>query len=174
MPFESHSYALPFCFHLETVATSSYISVTNTTIYSAGGPTAELHSIRSDGGFGEKIQQLQYVSDVEMSTTDRTRKALVRAIFYVIRRSLQGSSLLTQCTVVTLKLSESRLSWLRPDSRWPCICSTSVSGRTILASQGRMQTISSRIVSLCLKGTELNLHVRARQIDPPRQASSFG
>lgn len=89
-------------FSLASVATSSYISVTNTTIYSAGGPTAELHSIRSDGGFGEKIQQLQYVSDAEMSTTDRTRKALVRAIFYVIRRSPQGICLLTQCTVENL------------------------------------------------------------------------
>lgn len=59
------------------VATSSYISVTDSTIYSAGGPTAELHSIRQDGGFGEKIQQLQYVSDAEMTKTDRTRKALV-------------------------------------------------------------------------------------------------
>lgn len=65
---------LPSCL---SVATSSYISVTNSTIYSAGGPTAELHKIRQDGGFGEKLQQLQYVTDAEMSTTDRTRKALV-------------------------------------------------------------------------------------------------
>lgn len=63
-----------------SVATSSYISVTNSTIYSAGGPTAELHSIRGDGGFGEKIQQLQYVTDAEMTTTDRTRKALVSKV----------------------------------------------------------------------------------------------
>lgn len=59
------------------VATSSYVSLAGQTIYSAGGPTAELHRVSSDGGFGEKIQQLQYVTDEEMKTTDRTRKALV-------------------------------------------------------------------------------------------------
>ena len=60
-----------------TAAVSSYLSVTGKAIYSAGGHTAELHHLGGDGSFGPRIQELQYLSNAEMETADRTRKALV-------------------------------------------------------------------------------------------------
>ena len=59
-------------------STSSYITLTDTRIYSAGGPTGEVHEIDSDtGGFGKKIQDLAYVDEDQLPWEDKTRKALV-------------------------------------------------------------------------------------------------
>ncbi|THU83111.1 putative isomerase YbhE [Dendrothele bispora CBS 962.96] len=60
-------------------ATSSYIIVPPpyTHIYSAGGPTGEVHSIDpSTGGFGEKNQQFLFVPEDELEKADKTRVAL--------------------------------------------------------------------------------------------------
>ncbi|KAK4691747.1 hypothetical protein P7C70_g9278, partial [Phenoliferia sp. Uapishka_3] len=61
-------------------ATSSYIQVSEDTpsrIYSAGGPTGEVHSIdEKTGGFGEKLQELLYVPKDELESADKTRVAL--------------------------------------------------------------------------------------------------
>lgn len=60
-------------------ATSSYISVQGNKIFSAGGHTAEVHAVSEDGGFGEKLQELPFLPRSELSTADKTRKALVRS-----------------------------------------------------------------------------------------------
>lgn len=69
------------CTHSASVriaaAVSSYISVTERAIYSAGGPTAEVHDFSTEGGFGSKLQQLAFVPDNDLADTDKTRKALV-------------------------------------------------------------------------------------------------
>ncbi|KAL8286216.1 hypothetical protein RQP46_004704 [Phenoliferia psychrophenolica] len=60
-------------------ATSSYIQVSPTQprIYSAGGPTGEVHDIDSQtGGFGKKLQELLYVPEGELEQADKTRVAL--------------------------------------------------------------------------------------------------
>ncbi|KAF5349045.1 hypothetical protein D9758_012701 [Tetrapyrgos nigripes] len=60
-------------------ATSSYINVPPpfTHIYSAGGPTGEVHAIDSAiRGFGEKIQQFLFVPEDELEAADKTRIAL--------------------------------------------------------------------------------------------------
>ncbi|SCV68749.1 BQ2448_870 [Microbotryum intermedium] len=68
--------------HVNTVpirATSSYIQVSpiQPRIYSAGGPTGEVHEIdEKTGGFGKKLQELLYVPKEELETTDKTRVAL--------------------------------------------------------------------------------------------------
>ncbi|SGY31077.1 BQ5605_C002g01208 [Microbotryum silenes-dioicae] len=68
--------------HINTVpvrATSSYIQVSSIQprIYSAGGPTGEVHDIDAKtGGFGKKLQELLYVPEEELETTDKTRVAL--------------------------------------------------------------------------------------------------
>ncbi|KAG7095235.1 hypothetical protein E1B28_006009 [Marasmius oreades] len=69
-------------YHLNTVpitATSSYIILPPpyTHIYSAGGPTGEVHTVDSShGGFGAKLQQLLFVSENELEQADKTRVAL--------------------------------------------------------------------------------------------------
>jgi carboxy-cis,cis-muconate cyclase len=63
-----------------TAATSSYISLPPpyTHIYSAGGPSGEVHLVNpSSGGFGEKVQQVLFVPEVELEGADKTRVALV-------------------------------------------------------------------------------------------------
>jgi len=60
----------------DITAVSSYISVTERAIYSAGGPTAEVHDFSTEGGFGSKLQQLAFVPDNDLADTDKTRKAL--------------------------------------------------------------------------------------------------
>ena len=58
-------------------ATSSYISVQNNKIFSAGGHTAEVHAVSESGGFGEKLQELAFLPQSELANADKTRKALV-------------------------------------------------------------------------------------------------
>jgi hypothetical protein len=63
-----------------TAAVSSYLTVTNTHIYSMGGPTGEIHlapNATSATGFGEKIQEMVYVPDGQLEAWDKTNKALV-------------------------------------------------------------------------------------------------
>ncbi|KAK4057716.1 hypothetical protein OIO90_001364 [Microbotryomycetes sp. JL221] len=71
--------------HINTVpiscvsATSSYIQVSSRLprIYSAGGPTGEVHAIDPEtGGFGTKLQQLLYVDQNKLEQADKTRVAL--------------------------------------------------------------------------------------------------
>ncbi|KAK4055161.1 hypothetical protein OIV83_000441 [Microbotryomycetes sp. JL201] len=60
-------------------ATSSYIQVSSRLprIYSAGGPTGEVHAIDPEtGGFGTKLQQLLYVEEDELEKADKSRVAL--------------------------------------------------------------------------------------------------
>lgn len=67
-----------------TAATSSYIQVspTQSRIYSAGGPTGEVHEVDAEtGGFGTKLQELLYVPPGELDEADKTRVALVRTSF---------------------------------------------------------------------------------------------
>lgn len=69
-------------------ATSSYITVPPpyTHVYSAGGPTGEVHRLdQAIGGLEEKIQQILFVPEGELETADKTRKALVCPI--IIRQS---------------------------------------------------------------------------------------
>ncbi|KAF8329152.1 Lactonase, 7-bladed beta-propeller-domain-containing protein [Cantharellus anzutake] len=66
--------------HLNIVpitSTSSYITLTDSHIYSVGGPTGEVHQIDpSSKGFGEMAQQLLYVDPDELPSEDKTRSAL--------------------------------------------------------------------------------------------------
>jgi len=67
------------CFRL-LAATSSYISIPPpyTHLFSAGGPTGEVHAVDpSSGGFGEKVQQILFVPDDELLQADKSRAALV-------------------------------------------------------------------------------------------------
>ncbi|KAK7454060.1 hypothetical protein VKT23_011573 [Stygiomarasmius scandens] len=60
-------------------ATSSYIILPPpyAHIYSAGGPTGEIHAIDpSTGGFSKKIQQFLFVPEDELEKADKTRVAL--------------------------------------------------------------------------------------------------
>jgi carboxy-cis,cis-muconate cyclase len=85
--FHFPSFAFPLT--QSVAATSSYISVTDIGIYSAGGPTAEFHHIDpSTGGFGEKAQQLLFVDEEALPREDKTRVALVRALILVCRSIL--------------------------------------------------------------------------------------
>ena len=64
-----------------TAATGSYIQVSSALprIYSAGGPTGEVHAVDPvTGGFGAKLQELLYVKEDELAEADKTRVALVR------------------------------------------------------------------------------------------------
>lgn len=64
----------------QTAATSSYLHVSPDypCIYSAGGPTGEVHAINPEtGGFGKKLQEMTYMSRKELETADKTRIALV-------------------------------------------------------------------------------------------------
>ncbi|KAF9269820.1 putative isomerase YbhE [Marasmius fiardii PR-910] len=68
--------------HLNTApitATSSYITLPPpyTHIYSAGGPTGEVHAVDlSHGGFGDKLQQVLFIPENELEQADKTRVAL--------------------------------------------------------------------------------------------------
>ena len=63
----------------ETAATSSYVHWYDGAIYSAGGPTGEVHAVDArTGGFGEKLQEMLYVEPSELPSADKTRVALVR------------------------------------------------------------------------------------------------
>ncbi|KAJ2933098.1 hypothetical protein H1R20_g4005, partial [Candolleomyces eurysporus] len=67
--------------HMNTVqitATSSYIDIPPpyNFVYSAGGPTGEVHALASDGSFGEKVQQFLFVPEDELEKADKSRIAL--------------------------------------------------------------------------------------------------
>ncbi|TFK19601.1 3-carboxy-cis,cis-mucoante lactonizing enzyme [Coprinopsis marcescibilis] len=68
--------------HMNTVpitATSSYINIPPPYdyIYSAGGPTGEVHEWDpTTGGFGRKVQQFLFVPEEELDKADKTRVAL--------------------------------------------------------------------------------------------------
>lgn len=69
-------------------ATSSYITVPPpfTHVYSAGGPTGEVHAIDpTTGGFGEKLQQILFVPEDKLESADKTRVALVRREAFLYR-----------------------------------------------------------------------------------------
>lgn len=61
-------------------AVSSYITVTNSHIYSVGGPTGEVHETittpDASNRFGSKLQELVYVPEDELEGWDKTNKAL--------------------------------------------------------------------------------------------------
>ena len=47
-------------------------------MYSAGGPTGEVHEVDVvSGRIGEKLQELLFVEEAELATADKTRIALV-------------------------------------------------------------------------------------------------
>lgn len=82
----------------QTAATSSYLHVSPDypCIYSAGGPTGEVHALDPEtGGFGKKLQEMTYMSRKELETADKTRVALVseeicpRSLSAVLIRALQ-------------------------------------------------------------------------------------
>ncbi|KAJ7495906.1 hypothetical protein B0H11DRAFT_877367 [Mycena galericulata] len=58
-------------------ATSSYITVPPpySHIYSAGGPSAQVHALGSPG-FGSHLQEIHFVPQAEWDAADKTRKAL--------------------------------------------------------------------------------------------------
>lgn len=61
-------------------AISSYITLTNSHIYSIGGPTGEVHAkpnASSTTGFGEKLQEVLFVPEDQLEGWDKTNKALV-------------------------------------------------------------------------------------------------
>lgn len=65
---------------MHAAATSSYIQVSpdSSYVYSAGGPTGEVHAVEiATGGFGTKLQELLYVDKDKLATEDKTRVALV-------------------------------------------------------------------------------------------------
>lgn len=82
-------------------AISSYITITNTHIYSIGGPTGEVHAkpcssssasssaaaaaaaAAGTTGFGEKVQEVLFVPEDELEGWDKTNKALVSACVVV-------------------------------------------------------------------------------------------
>ncbi|KAJ7103774.1 hypothetical protein C8R44DRAFT_808135 [Mycena epipterygia] len=70
---------------VDITATSSYITVPPpyTHIYSAGGPSAQVHALPSAGspGFGPHVQEILFVPEAELAAADKTRKALVRPCF---------------------------------------------------------------------------------------------
>lgn len=59
-------------------ATSSYLQISPDAnlLYSAGGPTGEVHSLTSTGSIGTKLQELLYVDPEELAEADKTRVAL--------------------------------------------------------------------------------------------------
>jgi carboxy-cis,cis-muconate cyclase len=74
--------------HINSVPISAYIVPFDcmipppyTHLYSAGGPTGEVHVVDpSSGGFGEKIQKIQFVPTNELENADKSRVALVSTI----------------------------------------------------------------------------------------------
>ena len=47
-------------------------------IYSAGGPTGEVHHIdENTGGFGVKVEEILFVDKKDLEKADKTRAALV-------------------------------------------------------------------------------------------------
>lgn len=52
-------------------------------MYSAGGPTGEIHQLE-EGKIGEKVQDLLYVAPEELELADKTRKSLVSTLDSII------------------------------------------------------------------------------------------
>jgi len=61
-------------------AVSSYVNIPppHKFVYSAGGPTGEVHRIDEiTGGFGDKVQEILFVDKEDLEKADKTRAALV-------------------------------------------------------------------------------------------------
>lgn len=61
-------------------AVSSYVNIPppHKFIYSAGGPTGEVHRIdENTGGFGDKVHEILFVDEEDLEKADKTRAALV-------------------------------------------------------------------------------------------------
>lgn len=89
----------PFCHLPHPASTSSYVTVyppplysltspsyahplsgsSSRFLYSAGGPTGEVHQLERDGRIGEKLQEVVFLAQGEQAlhAADKTRKALV-------------------------------------------------------------------------------------------------
>ncbi|KAJ7678259.1 hypothetical protein DFH06DRAFT_1121759 [Mycena polygramma] len=89
LPPQLHSWAIEqqpdglrvrFVDSVDITATSSYITVPPpyTHIYSAGGPSAQVHALPPTGsaGFGSHVQEIQFFPQSEWAAADKTRKAL--------------------------------------------------------------------------------------------------
>ncbi|KAJ9102495.1 hypothetical protein QFC21_002895 [Naganishia friedmannii] len=79
-PYPIHAYR-PSSRVAPPAAISSYITITNTHIYSIGGPTGEVHvkpNATSVTGFGEKVQDVLFVPAEELEGWDKTNKALTQ------------------------------------------------------------------------------------------------
>ncbi|KAK7052362.1 Muconate cycloisomerase 1 [Favolaschia claudopus] len=64
---------------VDITATSSYISIPSphSHVYSAGGPSAQVHTLPNNTtGFGPHVQEIYFVPRSEWDTADKTRKAL--------------------------------------------------------------------------------------------------
>lgn len=85
---------------LYPAATSSYVSVVDDTLYSAGGHFAEAHEIEKDGSIGAKLQQFEYLPRDQMAGADTTRKALV--------------SFCLPIYAIVHWFTEGRHTWIRP------------------------------------------------------------
>ncbi|KAF7303741.1 Muconate cycloisomerase 1 [Mycena indigotica] len=97
-PPKLHSWAIDQGPHVrlvnsvEITATSSYITVPPpfSHIYSAGGPTAQVHTVDSHRGFGPHLQEIYFVAEEEWETADKTRKALVISLLLDRKRKTDG------------------------------------------------------------------------------------
>ncbi|GAB1196519.1 hypothetical protein APSETT444_005791 [Aspergillus pseudonomiae] len=68
--------------HLETVNITSsacYISDDGRYTFSAGGPTAHIHSL-DDGAIGDEIQELYLIPEEDIDSVDKTRQAVLQSI----------------------------------------------------------------------------------------------
>ncbi|KAF8228399.1 putative isomerase YbhE [Tricholoma matsutake] len=75
---ESHPWKVNHINSVSITATSSYITIPPpyTHIYSAGGPTGEVHQVdQATGGFGDQIQQILFVPEDELESADKTRRS---------------------------------------------------------------------------------------------------
>ncbi|KAJ7198769.1 hypothetical protein GGX14DRAFT_373657 [Mycena pura] len=89
LPPKLHSWAIAqqpngprvrFVDSVNITATSSYITVPPpfSHLYSAGGPSAQVHALPTAGGagFGSHVQEIYFVPEAEWAAADKTRKAL--------------------------------------------------------------------------------------------------
>ncbi|KAJ6551493.1 hypothetical protein B0H19DRAFT_1211205 [Mycena capillaripes] len=89
LPPQLHSWAIEqqpdgvrvrFVDSVDITATSSYITIPPpfSHIYSAGGPSAQVHALPPAGspGFGAHVQEIYFVPQSEWAAADKTRKAL--------------------------------------------------------------------------------------------------
>lgn len=62
---------------MRLASSSCYISDNGDYAFSAGGPSARIHTITEDGGLGELVDELFYVPEEEMDNVGKTREAVV-------------------------------------------------------------------------------------------------